>query len=386
MPRASRQTAEELLAGHLEQGRALVERAGLVGDLSDYESWKEVRKRWIESTVEALEQIFDGSQEAEEFRSAGPSPASDGSWQTEYSDDLGCLRAALDYLISLREQLGFAPMPLAAPEPADERSTGSDFAHELSGPEHPVISELEGALELEQPLPTVSDPSPGAPPGWELGPPTPSGPDGAWPDPVDPEPAPAPSKESGPPRGPTDGKAVTLQAANGSVAPIQLATSAVSQPVRAGRLYLVHGRNETWKQAVVGLLERAGPQEITIVNERTSTRGTQVKEFAQQTEAQGYGLVLLTADDMGAPRPETEQEPYFSSRAGQGVVFEMGFLVAALGPQCVCVLYEVGVELPCDLDGIAYVRLDPAGTWQSKLLMQLRGAGLAYDLNSLASG
>ena len=94
--------------------------------------------------------------------------------------------------------------------------------------------------------------------------------------------------------------------------------------------------------------------------------------------------MLLTADDVGAPRLHSEDEPYYSPRARQGVVFEMGFLVAALSPSCVCVLYEDGVELPCDLDGIAYVRLDFAGTWQSKLLLRLRKAGFNYDLNKLA--
>ena len=62
----------------------------------------------------------------------------------------------------------------------------------------------------------------------------------------------------------------------------------------------------------------------------------------------------------------------------------MGFLVAALTPHCVCVLYEDGVELPCDVEGIAYVRLDMAGTWKSNLLLKLRAAGFNYDLNRLA--
>jgi predicted nucleotide-binding protein len=97
-------------------------------------------------------------------------------------------------------------------------------------------------------------------------------------------------------------------------------------------------------------------------------------------------VILLTADEIGAPRLDSDKEPFFTSRACQGVVFEMGFLAAALTPRCVCVLYEDGVELPCDLGGMVYVRLDPAGTWQSKLLLALRGAGFAYDLNGLAPG
>ena len=93
----------------------------------------------------------------------------------------------------------------------------------------------------------------------------------------------------------------------------------------------------------------------------------------------------MTADDVGGARLESSTEPYFSTRAHQGVVFEMGFLVAALTPGRVCVLYEDGVELPCDLDGVSHVRLDLAGTWQPKLLLHLRRAGFDYDMNKLVS-
>jgi predicted nucleotide-binding protein len=89
--------------------------------------------------------------------------------------------------------------------------------------------------------------------------------------------------------------------------------------------------------------------------------------------------VLLTADDVGTPRRALDEEPYFSPRARQGVVFQLGFLVGALTPARVCVLYEHGVELPSDLDGLGYVRFDLAGAWQSKLLGELRGAGFDYD-------
>jgi predicted nucleotide-binding protein len=66
-------------------------------------------------------------------------------------------------------------------------------------------------------------------------------------------------------------------------------------------------------------------------------------------------------------------------------VFEMGFLVGALTPGRVCILYEDGVELPCELTGITHVRLDLAGSWQPKLLLTLRRAGFDYDLNRLAA-
>jgi predicted nucleotide-binding protein len=135
---------------------------------------------------------------------------------------------------------------------------------------------------------------------------------------------------------------------------------------------------------VAGLLERTGPNEVTVLNGPSNDRAGLVQQGEVQAVGPRYAVILLTADDVGAPRLDSDQEPYYSPRARQGVVFEMGFLVATFGPRCVCVLYEDGVELPCDLDGIGYIRLDLAGTWQSKLLLKLRSAGFDYDVNMLA--
>lgn len=153
----------------------------------------------------------------------------------------------------------------------------------------------------------------------------------------------------------------------------------------APQVFLVHGRDENLKEAVAALLEHAGPHPVTILNERPSDRRMLVEHPHERTARSRHAVILLTADDVAGPRLDSDREPHFSPRARQGVVFEMGVLVAALTPRCLCVLYEEGVEWPCDIDGITYVRLDLAGTWQSKLLLHLRGAGLDYDLNKLAS-
>ena len=85
-------------------------------------------------------------------------------------------------------------------------------------------------------------------------------------------------------------------------------------------------------EAVARLLEQAGPHEVTILNERPGERGALAEQFCGHAPGSRYAVVLLTADDIGAPRVESEDEPYYSPRAHQAVVFEMGFLVAALAP------------------------------------------------------
>ena len=68
-------------------------------------------------------------------------------------------------------------------------------------------------------------------------------------------------------------------------------------------------------------------------------------------------------------------------RARQNVVFELGFFIGALGRSRVAVLYEDGVELPSDMNGILYTILDAQGAWRIGLGRELRAAGFAVDLN-----
>jgi hypothetical protein len=197
------------------------------------------------------------------------------------------------------------------------------------------------------------------------------------------EAAPAPDVED---PAPTRSSDVELVQSTRDTAGSSLPTPpAARQPTdRSRQVFLVHGRDEKLKNAVAALLERAGPHPVTILNERPSDRRMLVEHPEERTADSRYAVILLTADDVAGPRLDSGREPHFSLRARQGVVFEMGVLVAALTPRCLCVLYEDGVERPCDIDGVTYVLLDLAGTWRSKLLLHLRGAGLDYDLNMLA--
>src|SRR5258705_13281197 len=93
--------AHELIAQYLDQGQALVQRASLVGDFSDYESWKAARKQWIEPTVKALQHVYGGPTHADEFESA-VTPSDGGQrGQQQYAIDLDCVNAAIDVLTVL---------------------------------------------------------------------------------------------------------------------------------------------------------------------------------------------------------------------------------------------------------------------------------------------
>jgi len=358
--------AHELLAQCIKQGQALVQRASLVGDFSDYESWKSARKQWIEPTVQALEHMYGGAREAREFAEAATCTENVKRWQEQYAADLQCVEQAIDLLNVLQGELAFGDgsARTAAEAPI---TAASPNAGELNAGEHGLAGENEhGNVNAGDP--------PGSAGHVSL---------------VDEiiETQPSAQQEPGAElltRAPPLGAELTQQ--NEDTAPAERPAAHAPAPARAGgEVLLAHGRDERWKQAVEHLLDQAGEHEIRIVNRRSQERARFAEELAEGGPGSRYAVVLLTADDIGGPRLESDAEPYFSTRAHQEVIFEMGFLVAALTPGRVCVLYEDGVELPCDLEGISHVRLDLAGTWQPKLLLHLRRAGFDYDLNKLVA-
>jgi predicted nucleotide-binding protein len=368
--------AYELLAQCIKQGEALVQRASLVGDFSDYESWKAARKQWIDPTTQALAHMYGGPREARDFADTVTCAEDGRRWQEQYSADVDCVKGAIELLTLLQGELAFdarraesSAETLPAPERRDEpdavvrlaqeqlaasaaSAAGEVATHDAASAAgelatHDAASERDDQLGQELQMPDRAI-------GAELA-----------------ARAPLASAE-------------LAQQPNVAVAAEHVQTS-TPEPARTRKVLLTHGRDERWRAAVEHLLERAGTHELTILDERPEERARLFERADEQPAATRYAIVLLTADDIGAQRLESSEEPYFTPRARQQVVFEMGFLVAALTPGRVCVLYEEGVELPCELDGISHVRLDLAGTWQPKLLMKLRRAGFDYDMNRLVS-
>ena len=355
----SRDPAKELTK-HIEQGKALLSQARLVGDINDYQGWKVARKAWIELTAETLRHLY-GSEEADSFESVASARARGGRWQTGHKRDSTCMEVAVDGLVALqgRSEIEQEPAVDSDPptEPTDEPVHACDAQEPFPCSLEQELEELARAAE-----------APPSEPAAELGPST-------EPEELSSEPAADPEH------------AHVLQEPSGDAEVVprsvrsSLPTTATASltPDRMRQVFLVHGRSEKWKRDVAGLLERAAPNEVTVVNEPSNARGDLVR-----AEGPRYAVIVLTADDVGGPRLDSDQEPYFSPRACQSVVFEMGVLVAALGLGRVCALYEDGVELPIDLGGMSYIRLDPARTWQFKLLLKLRSAGFDCDLNGLA--
>jgi predicted nucleotide-binding protein len=368
----------ELLGQCIKQGQALVQRASLVGDFSDYESWKAARKQWIDPTAQALEHMYGGSREAREFADAVTCPEGSKRWQEQYAADLRCVEEAIDLLEVLQGELAFAGDPSAVAAGGGELTAGEPEPRAERAEPAPSVSEPAVA----EPSATAQDEQPAR--DWQ----GPSGRPFAEPPAREAEPrSEPPTREHtvGAELAPAQpvGSQLAHHANGAAPAEREPAAAGAPAPTRTRQVLLAHGRDERWKQAVEHLLEHAGEHEIRIVNQRSSERSGLADALDEEAPASRYAVVLLTADDVGGPRLESDSEPFFSTRAHQEVVFQMGFLLAALSPGRVCVLYEDGVEMPYDLEGVSHVRLDLAGTWQPKLLLHLRRAGFDYDMNKL---
>jgi predicted nucleotide-binding protein len=373
--------AHELLGQCVKQGQALVQRASLVGDFSDYESWKAARRQWIEPTVQALEHVYGGPSEAREFVDAVTCAEGAKRWQEQYSTDLKCVEDAIELLTTLRGELAFV-------EDGTSGTNGPFGTVAASGPAElgqgvategtPIVEQQPERVDLERELLDEADRRADGSPQQPIAPERPA-------ERTIPE-QPAPSERpAGSELTQTQRMGAELTHHTVSSTPAERDPAGAPAPERSKQVLLAHGRDERWRQAVEHLLEQSGGHQIRIVNRRADERARLVDVLGEESSSSRYAVVLLTADDVGGPRLESDAEPYFSTRAHQEVVFEMGFLVAALSPGRVCVLYEDGVELPYDLEGVSHVRLDLAGTWQPKLLLHLRRAGFDYDMNRLAS-
>src|SRR3546814_8447210 len=92
-----------------------------------------------------------------------------------------------------------------------------------------------------------------------------------------------------------------------------------------------------------------------------------------------FAVILMTPDDIGGP-VDRKDEP--KHRARQNVVLELGYFFAKFGRDKVVVLIKDEVELPSDVMGIVYERMDANEGWKLKLARELKSAGFDVDLNN----
>lgn len=179
------------------------------------------------------------------------------------------------------------------------------------------------------------------------------------------------------------------------------------------RVFIVHGHDHTVRDAVQEFVKSCRLEPI-VLTDQPNQGGTVIEKFERQAGTSDYAIVLLTADDLGAPTNEVRAErnkqhfkdherlsnwglglanfgamenkaamegelkmfdalyQCLNPRARQNVILELGFFIGRLGRQRVCILKDPKVEEPSDTLGI--VTISTSEDWQSALRKELKSA------------
>jgi predicted nucleotide-binding protein len=146
------------------------------------------------------------------------------------------------------------------------------------------------------------------------------------------------------------------------------------------KIFLVHGRDSGTKETVARFLEKLGLKPI-ILHEQPSKNRTVIEKFVTHSEVH-FTVVLLTPDDQGGLNgaPYESQQP----RARQNVILELGYFLAKLGRDKVCVLFKPSVEIPSDYQGILLIDLEK-DSWRYELVKEMKAAELPINAEALFS-
>lgn len=145
------------------------------------------------------------------------------------------------------------------------------------------------------------------------------------------------------------------------------------------RVFVVHGHDDGLKETVARFLTKLDLEPI-ILHELPNRGRTIIEKFEAYADV-AFAVVLFTPDDVGHPAGKADES---KPRARQNVVLELGFFMAALGRDKVCVLYKSGVDVPSDYSGVLYEELDAKGAWRFRLALEIKSAGIEIDLNRAA--
>lgn len=159
---------------------------------------------------------------------------------------------------------------------------------------------------------------------------------------------------------------------------LQKATSNPKAPMDKSKVFIVHGHDNAAKEAVARFVEKIGLEAI-ILHEQASSGNTIIEKIEEYTNV-GFGIVLYTPCDEGVSKEEPGQQ---KPRARQNVVFEHGYLMAKIGRKNVCALVKGDVEIPTDISGVVYIKMDEGDGWKLAVAKEMKACGYDVDLNKI---
>jgi len=142
-------------------------------------------------------------------------------------------------------------------------------------------------------------------------------------------------------------------------------------------VFIVHGYDEGARQSVARFIEKLGIEPV-ILQEQINKGMTVLEKFEIFADRAGFAVVLMTPDDKGYP---VNRESEAKTRARQNVILELGYFAAKLGRDRTLVLTKGDLELPSDIFGLVYEKMDQGEGWKMRLARELKEVGFEIDMN-----
>lgn len=154
----------------------------------------------------------------------------------------------------------------------------------------------------------------------------------------------------------------------------------IPEPVTSNTVFIIHGHDEKTKGSVAEFIEKLGLK-VVILSEQPNAGKPIIEQFESGTAIADYAVAILTPEDIEASDDPDDAKP--KPRAGQNLLFELGYFCGVLGRSKVSVLIKEGLEIPVDYFGVACTLLDRKGAWQFALAKDMKSAGLSFDANRI---
>lgn len=146
------------------------------------------------------------------------------------------------------------------------------------------------------------------------------------------------------------------------------------------KVFIVHGHDSALLNDVARFISSCDLEPI-ILDEQPSKGQTIIEKLESNTDV-NFAIVLYTPCDIGNKKTNDTM----NLRARQNVIFEHGYTVAKLGRKNVCALLKDELELPTDISGIIYIKVDEHGAWKTKLVKEIIAAGLKINTEKFIDG
>jgi predicted nucleotide-binding protein len=140
------------------------------------------------------------------------------------------------------------------------------------------------------------------------------------------------------------------------------------------KVFIVHGHDKLALTETAVFFRQLGLTPIILSLQ--ANEGKTIIEKIESHSNVGFGVVLYTPCDVGA-KEGNELQP----RARQNVVFEHGFLIGKIGRKNVAALLKDKVEVPNDISGVVYIKMDDYQRWHIELAKELKSSGYDIDMN-----